>query len=68
MLYEVITEVIVFRFVVEEIPESGQELVHTLDAAWARPYCGAQFQVGTSGVRMTLKLSRADNTIRNNFV
>lgn len=52
-----------FRYVVEEIPESGLELSHTLDVAWTRPYCGTQFFVGDRGVRLGLKLSRAGNTI-----
>lgn len=52
-----------FRFVVEEIPESGFEFTRTLDAAWTRPYCGAQFVAGDDGVSMHLKLSRAGNTV-----
>lgn len=52
-----------FRFVIEEIPESGLEFTKTVDAAWAAPFCGSQFHVGDGGVRMDLALSRAGNTV-----
>jgi uncharacterized protein len=53
----------VFRFAIEEIPESGLVLTRTMDAAWAAPFCGAQFQVGDGGVRMDLALSRAGQSV-----
>lgn len=52
-----------FRFVIEEIPESGLEFAKTMDVAWSAPFCGAQFHVGDGGVRMDLTLSRAGDTV-----
>ncbi len=52
-----------FRFIIDDIPELGRDVTRTLDAAWAAPFCGAQFRIGTGGVRVALTLTRAESTV-----
>jgi len=53
----------VFRFVVEEIPESGVEFSGELDAAWAAPYLGPQFSLAQDSITLFVKLSRAGASV-----
>jgi uncharacterized protein len=52
-----------FRYVVEEIPESGLEVREHLDREWVSPLMGPQFSPTTAGLEMEAVLTRADRLV-----